>query len=65
MKEWSGIEVILQIAKAFEDKMGPNGVDFEILHSVHILHSSHQHFRTNIAFSEIISWYVLGQPSNF
>ncbi len=34
MKEWSDIEVILQIAKVFKDKI-PNGVDFEILHSVH------------------------------
>ncbi len=34
MKEWSDIEVILQIAEVFKDKI-PNGVDFEILHSVH------------------------------
>ena len=34
MKEWSDIEVILQIAEAFIDKI-PTGTDFEILHSVH------------------------------
>ena len=34
MKEWSDVEVILQIAEAFKDKI-PSGVDFEILHSVH------------------------------
>lgn len=34
MKEWSDIEVTLQIAEALKDKL-PTGVDFEILHSVH------------------------------
>lgn len=34
MKGWTAIEVILQIAEAFKDKI-PAGVDFEILHSVH------------------------------
>ena len=34
MKEWSDIEVIVQIAELFKDKI-PSGVDFEILHSVH------------------------------
>lgn len=34
MKEWSDIEVALQISEAFKDKI-PNGVDFGIVHSVH------------------------------
>ena len=34
MKEWSDVELILQIAEAFKDKV-PTGTDFEILHSVH------------------------------
>lgn len=34
MKEWSDIEIILQIREAFQEKI-PDGVDFEIVHSVH------------------------------
>ena len=34
MKEWSDVQLILQIAEAFKDKI-PTGTDFEILHSVH------------------------------
>ena len=34
MKEWSDVELILQTAEAFKDKI-PTGTDFEILHSVH------------------------------
>ena len=34
MKEWSDVELILQIAEAFKDKI-PTGTEFEILHSVH------------------------------
>ena len=34
MKEWSDVEIILQIQAAFQEKL-PNGVDFEIVHSVH------------------------------
>ena len=35
MKEWSDVELILQTAEAFKDKIPPTGTDFEILHSVH------------------------------
>ena len=34
MKEWSDIEVIVQIAEVFKDKIS-SGVDLEIPHSVH------------------------------